>query len=672
MIITAEDLLAMPIDKTLWELELEREITVKFFDGEITAPGGMTIIARYIWMLLDRYPMLPIKSSYHPQTLGILNPMTHARIAERIVLEDARDYHLDNGLEWDEQEEDVHVYRMANKLSNMIDLVLQKHVRSVDAIDFSEIVCHPEIDAINQRILNAKSLNPEDIAQAHKEIKHIILTHPDFDDNSVVQLARLKLVKIPQLLVSVGPIGFLTEINDVMFKYPIRSNYVRGMSKIFEPAIESRNATIASMYQEILMRDAEYMSRKLSLIGETIYNLHRVDCGSKRYTNQFVDDEDKLRAMDGMYHKVDENHRVVPIHAKSMKHLIGTWVELREPGKCEHPDRSGICEVCFSELSIQIPDLHMSEADRKLGGETLQISTNIGHTSVVATSGPKSQNVLGQKHNKELKEALRLELDMEEELYITLSDDGRCTFLKENFNPADLELRIAEEDARDIHELNIDNMESVVASKMTHIVSFGIVNRRTGDDIDIYVGEELRAGHMSRELLEFVATNGYELVHGEKVKVVKIDLAGWDSKQPFIIIPQISYSPVEAITDLENFILSIKPKKSKPGLNGYKDRGEALDTFYQMVKENECHLVHLCMIMLAVSAQDPANGDYRVPLPRDSGVPVSDLKIMYNASMGGALAYERHADIFSDPKSYIDDRRRPHPYDYHMDQKPLY
>lgn len=669
MRLTAEELMAMPIDDNLWDFQHEQEVTVEFFDGEVKSSGAMVIIARYIWMVLTRYPALSISKRYHPQMYGILTTMTHADIAALIVLEDARDLYMENGLQWDDQEEDRAVYQMTNSISNMIDLHLQRHVISVDAIDFADIEKHPKIVEINNKIAatDLHHLTPDDIAKAHADIKEIILKCPSLDDNPVAKLARQKLIKIPQLLISVGPIGYLTEINDVMFKFPVVANYVRGFSKLYEPMLESRNATIASLYQEILMRDSEYLSRKLSLIGEFVYNLHRnVDCGSKRYVIQEITDQDKLNAMDGIWYKVDGEHNLVAIR-RTMKHLIGKVVEIRAPNKCEISDRSGICEKCFGELAIQIPDLHLSEADIALSGKQLQISTNIGHTCVVAVTSEASQGVLSTKHNKTLKSAQKLELLVQEEMFVNLSDDGKEMYLKPGLDPKNIMLMISEQDANNLHEINEDNVYSATASRMTNVEEFAIINMDTKEKVSIYIGEDKRAGFLSKDMLKFIANTGYEV--NQRMGVILIKLEDFDPSNPILIIPQISYSPVEKITDMENFILSIKGKKGRPGLNGFDSVDEAISEFYNLMAGTSAHLTHLMMVLLCVSAQDPERGDYRIPMPRDSGKPMSDGKLLYMRSMAAALAYESHANIFSDAISYVEGRRQPHPYDFAFHQE---
>ncbi len=669
MRLSAEQLLAKPIDERLWDLQYEPKVTIQFFDGEVESSGAMAIIARYIWLVLERYPALPISKRYHPQVYGTLTTMTHADIASVIVLEDARDLYLDSGLPWDDQEEDLSVYKMTNSISNMIDLHLQRHVISVDAIDFAEIEKHPAIVAINEKIFGTDllDLNPDIIAKAHADIKEIILKCSTLDDNPVAKLARQKLIKIPQLLISVGPIGYLTEINDVMFKYPVVANYVRGFSKLYEPMLESRNATIASLYQEILMRDSEYLSRKLSLIGEFVYNLHRgEDCGTKRYVVQTVTDQAKLNAMDGIWYKVNGDHELLPIR-RNMTHLIGKTIEIRAPNKCEHPDRSGVCEKCFGELAIQIPDLHLNQDDVELSGRQLQISTNIGHTCVVAVTSEASQGVLSTKHNKTLKSAQKLELLVEEEMFVRLSDDGKEMYLKEGIDPADILIMISEKDANDLHEINEDNVLTSTASSLTNVEEFAIINKTTREKVSIYIGEDKRAGFLSKDLLKLIAVKGYEV--NQRMGAIIIPLEDFDSKNPLLIIPQISYSPVEKITDMENFILSIKGKKGRPGLNGFDSVDEAISAFYDLMAGTSAHLTHLMMVLLCVSAQDPERGDYRIPMPRDSGKPMSDGKLLYMRSMGAALAYESHANIFSDAISYVEGRRQPHPYDFAFHQQ---
>lgn len=668
MRITAEDLLATPIDDKLWELQYNPKVTIVFHDGEVESSGAMVIIARYIWLVLQRYPLLSISKRYHPQMYGTITTMTHADIASLIVLEDAREMYISEGMHWDDQEEDRAVYLMTNSISNMIDLHLQRHVISVDAIDFAEIEKHPKIVEINERIANIgiENLTPDLIAEAHADIKDVILTCKTLDDNPVVTLARQRLVKLPQLLISVGPIGYLTEINDVMFKYPVVTNYVRGFSKLYEPMLESRNATIASLYQEILMRDSEYLSRKLSLIGEFVFNLHRgVDCGAKRYVNQEVTDQAKLNAMEGIWYKVDGEHNLLPLR-RSMKHLIGKTIEIRAPNKCEISDRSGICEKCFGELAIQIPDLFLSKEDQATSGRQLQISTNIGHTCVVAVTSEASQGVLSTKHNKTLKSAQKLVLLESEENFVSLSEDGKEMYLRRDVDPADIVILISEKDANDLHEISEESVHYATASRMTNIEEFAILNKKTREKVSIYIGEDKRAGFLSKDMLNFIATTGYEI--NQRMGAVIINLEGFDRKNPLIIIPQISYSPVEKITDMENFILSVKGKKGKPGLNGFETVDEAISEFYNLMSGTSAHLTHLMMVLLCVSAQDPDKGDYRIPMPRDSGKPMSDGKLLYMRSMGAALAYESHANLFSDAVSYVEGRRQPHPYDFAFHQ----
>lgn len=668
MRIKAEALIKMPVSDELWEFQYEPKMTVVFEDGEVTSSGAMVIIARYIWLVLERYPLLPISKRYHPQLYGTITTMTHADIASMIVLQDARDLYIDEGMYWDDQKEDLAVYNMTNSISNMIDLHLQRHVISVDAIDFAEIEKHPEIVKINKRIADKDlhDLNPEDISKAHNDIKEIILKCDSLKDNPVAVLARQKLIKIPQLLISVGPIGYLTEINDVMFKFPVVANYVRGFSKLYEPMLESRNATIASLYQEILMRDSEYLSRKLSLIGEFVYNLHRgVDCGSKRYLLQEVTSQQKLNAMDGIWYKVDGEHNLIPIR-RHMTHLIGKTLEIRSPNKCEISDRSGICEKCFGELAIQIPDLHLSKEDQILSGKQLQISTNIGHTCVIAVTSEASQGVLSTKHNKELKSAQKLELVGSEELFVRLSDDGKELYLKEGVKPEDIILQLSEKDALNLHEITPENVHVATPSRISNVEQFNLIHKQTREKVSIYIGEDKRAGFLSKWALAFIANNKYEV--NQRLANVAIDLTGFDSKDPLLIIPQISYSPVEKITDMENFILSVKGKKGKPGLNGFDSVDTAVTEFYNLMSGTSAHLTHLMMVLLCVSAQDPNRGDYRIPMPRDSGTPMSDGKLLYMRSMGGALAYESHANLFSDAVSYVEGRRQPHPYDFAFHQ----
>ena len=253
-----------------------------------------------------------------------------------------------------------------------------------------------------------------------------------------------------------------------------------------------------------------------------------------------------------------------------------------------------------------------------------------------------------------------------EESFVTLTDDGKELYLRKDVDPNDIMILISEKDANDLHEINEDNVKLATASRMTNIEEFAIINKKTREKVSIYIGEDKRAGFLSKDMLTFIANTGYEL--NQRMGALIINLEGFDRKNPLLIIPQISYSPVEKITDMENFILSVKGKKGKPGLNGFDTVDEAISEFYNLMAGTSAHLTHLMMVLLCVSAQDPEHGDFRIPMPRDSGKPMSDGKLLYMRSMGAALAYESHANIFSDAVSYVEGRRQPHPYDFAFHQ----
>lgn len=108
------------------------------------------------------------------------------------------------------------------------------------------------------------------------------------------------------------------------------------------------------------------------------------DCGTKHFIKYKVDNEDKLRLINGRhYYKINENGNKIcddlfTVDKDRDKSLIGTTIGLRSPVTCAGKH---ICATCYGKV--------LSEKNRNL---------NTGLVAVLRLTEPLTQTLLSAKH----------------------------------------------------------------------------------------------------------------------------------------------------------------------------------------------------------------------------------------------------------------------------------
>jgi DNA-directed RNA polymerase subunit beta' len=147
---------------------------------------------------------------------------------------------------------------------------------------------------------------------------------------------------IQSILLSVGlSINSYGEINDV-----ISSSHADGISQtqFFNGSSQGIQALYAKSSETAV---PGYAGRKLSAIAEGIKLSATKDCGSQRFLNIYVKDDDLLKAITGRHYKSTFGL----LQIKDGSNLVGKTLELRTPLYCKAKD--GICEICYNSEYVQ-------------------------------------------------------------------------------------------------------------------------------------------------------------------------------------------------------------------------------------------------------------------------------------------------------------------------------
>lgn len=648
--ITVEDALGISLEN-IWNYEDYDLIEVEFDDGIAELTGREFIFSWPIWGLINDLPRdFPTSKRYCVTSLKHITVRYHLDLGSYIL----KDYVL-----WSEEVKGIHpnieplmkrMYRITNDIYNMIDNELDAYTNSVSAFDMIELMNHPRIAEANAYIQNVSRIEPHMIGDVHDVILDVTLNDSALAGNMLAIAARCSTIKLTQLCMVIGPIGYCTDIDSHIFPEPIRTGFYHGMTKMWQVAIESRNASIATLFNDIIMPLAEYSNRRYQFGGQFLQRHVRGDCGALDGMKVVVRDKAHLESLAGFW-LMDSSGKKVKYIEKGDTDLIGQRITHRSVNYCRYSGaRNAVCSTCVGLMSYSFID-----------------NTVIGHTSAVQLGGATSTIVLQRKHQNLTSVAAKLVLEHQDAEHFSVNDSGKGLFINERLNPADWELVLGADEALHISDTLGPNSDVLIPSKVTQITRV-VIRRKDGfSSHKMFVGSGARAGCLSRFALDFFKEVGWSY---ELNSNYVFDLAGWNTDWLLIEIPQVEFTPPEFINNVTSFVLSgtkqdkTKTTMSVKNLKHYANVNEAYAGFYELVNTQvKIHSVHLQILILAFSTQNASRRDYRLPYPREFGKTVELTKLLFYRSLGVAMAFENQSGVLLTPASYLTDVRSPHPYD---------
>ena len=431
MKISARTLVGYSTDQ-LWEM-LTGKFTLCFDDGEIETDYKDTVYSSYMWDvhrkvmrgelgLKRAYPDVPIFMSHHVQHVlngKQLGSGTHLKLLGNVI------WSIYDWLchEYDEEEKLTLRYRLAelsyqitNQAYNDLQERLEEFVTSLDIVDFIAAGENPMVVEAYQKI----EPTPKAINDVYSAISTSLAKSPLNDSNPLAKLFRAGLASEKQVQQCLGPRGYITDIDSVIFPRPVLYGYLDGIYAFHDSAIESRSAAKSLMFSKDQLQATEYFSRRLQLVSMAVKNLHHCDCGSKKFLDWHVrglEERDgeityggDLKHLAGKVY-MDDDGKLKIIKAGD-KHLIGRKIKLRSVMGCRHPDPYGVCSTCFGQLSEVIPP-----------------KSNLGHMCSTYMSQQSSQGVLSTKHLDGSSTVEAIELSDSDRLLLKVAPDGNSYML---------------------------------------------------------------------------------------------------------------------------------------------------------------------------------------------------------------------------------------------------
>lgn len=639
--ITARKLLGVSLDN-IWD-SLFGDFVLIFDDGqELVTNHKETIFSRYAWEFHNRYQGTPLLARHHVSTIlegGRVTMSTHLDLLNN-VLWDTVDHITPNysptQMSYMRYELGELSYEITNRIYNDLTVRTEEYVGTLNLLDFHSIFRHPELEAAYE------SRFPDDewVSDIYATIERI-LRHKSMHDNPLSKVYRSSLVSSRQLLQCLGPRGYVTDIDQVRFAFPVTRGYYQGIRSYYQYSVET-SSTARSLYSaKGPLQDTEYFSRKLQLMCMSVENLHYGDCGTTKYMHWHVKGKSEsgpsdLNVLEGKYYVADDG----TLKAVTLKdrHLEGKTIKLRAVKYCRIPDPVGVCSTCFGMMSEQIPP-----------------NSNLGHICCTHIAEKSAQGVLSTKH---LDVSARIDAVMVDQMwqrFVRVGTDGNSYLFADNIKMAmkqgRVRLRLNNEGALTLRDIYItDNIGTIPESRFTEFQS--IILEVDTEQFEIPVNHEKRMAYLTWDFLEYIKQLPQPFEEDELLGQYIIDLSGWKNTKPFMSLPMKHFSMSDHSKDIAQVLeSSVKEVAERDRLI---DPSTTLIELAALVnKKIKVNLAPLEITLYGAMIRSASGFDYALPKPHtEAGLGVMKYTILYR-SLAAYMAFEHHAVAVYSPESYV-------------------
>lgn len=653
--IMARQLLMYPIE-TLWN-SLAGEFILVMDDGEILTNARAVLYSSYFWEYHRVFPNTPLLLKHHVESVlkgKSLSANTHTDLLSNIYIDV-----INNNDMADPAKRQIPmrmVYQITNNLYNDLIIKCRSSIVSIDILDFIEVLEQPEVSKAMATVV----ATPESIEETYNIITNTLMNSPALKENLLSIMVKSKLVNRNQVLQCLGPRGYPTDINSVIFPTPILRGYTQGLRSMHDLMIESRSCAKSLFFAEQPLQDAEYFARRLQLLAMTVENVHYNDCGSEEYLVMRVKPpiyengkmvyEGDLENMIGKYY-LDEESNTIKCITRQSTHLNDKMIKIRSvTAGCKHPDPAGLCYICLGKL-----------ADNVTNG------TNIGHASGATLTQQTSQSVLSTKHLDGSSVLEPIMLDADARPFFIVNQDTSSYHMNPDVlsHAQTVKLIVADSDLFGLNDINlIKNVRDISISRISKIdtVSVEITNGDITESYPVSVLFKGRYGMLTHEFLEYIKEFKWRT---DSLNNAVFDITSLPNDVPIITLPNKQYSMSDHSASVANIIEARIADLTERGEEATAAGTliELFDTVNDKLKVNLSLLDVLIYSAMVISGE---NNNYGLPKPGTTkGLGVTTRTIP-NRSLSAAYAFEDVYETITKPKSFFDFGRPSHPMDVYV------
>lgn len=608
------------------------KVTVIYDDGtEVVDRHQEIIFNRYCWELFLLYPNTPITPECGVKSVvgdDFFNADTHIKLLEKIYKYIIK-YNNVTGYS--------NKYPLLQKVYEIVDIIqneilykISDYVSTIDATDFINLVNMPEIIEAESNLKDS----PESVERVYKAIKHYMV-HTTVKGNKFIDAYRNKAINENQANQCIGPRGVVSGLDRSVFKLPIKSGFIKGMSNLYEMMAESCTAAKALNASDTHIQQSEYGSRRIQLLTMTVRNVVNGDCGSTEYMDMMVT-PGNIDNLKGKYYLNEEENKLACLEGDET-YLYNKIIKFRTALKCHHQVASDICSTCLGKLS-----------------QNFKENSNLGYTMTAYLMEKISQSILSTKHLTHSVKKSMITLEGLSSKYFYPNEEGDIYF-HNDINLKGMQIILPNSKLHklvDVLNLAHTNIGLSKIGELTEII-LRDTKEKTPVNQKLLVSYKDRNSIITRTFLDYLrATDMDTDARGNFV----VPLDKYDKSNPIFNIPLKETNIINFLNKVTNIIETNTIKITDPI--------EKLNYLFDTVTEKfKCNISVLEVLMYATTTYNYKNDNYR--LGRMSMLPYTQPKInIFRHRDFAALGANEHqmSDFLNKPSViFSNNYRESHP-----------
>lgn len=629
--ITSKQILS--ITKTdIWNLP-DKEYCITYDDSIcVNTTIKHIIFNRYCWDLFEMYPMTPIPSSCSVSAIlngGSYNADTHIKMLETCFKHICE---FNNINTYTDKEPLLRlVYKIVNTIYNEIVNRVSDYVTTIDATDFVNIIKDDEIVAAHASIRS----NPESIDRCYRMLKTSLISNKS--SNNFVQAYKSKAINENQANQCLGPRGFVTDLDRTVFKQPITTGFIKGLTSLYDLMVESRTAAKSLNANDTHIKTSEYISRRLQLLSMPVERVVNGDCGSTEYMDIFIT-KAVLDNLNGKYY-LDEETQTLKYIKGDENHLLDKIIKIRTTLGCKLHNPHEVCTTCLGKVS-----------------ENFRENSNLGYIMTAFLMEKSTQSILSTKHLTHSVKKSVIKLEGLADKYFFTDDDSNLYFRPEvNLKNKLLILPNAKLNKL-VDVLNLSHT-NIALNKIGELEDIVIrdMGYKTPISESVNIAYNDRLCIITKSLLEYIKSVKLEAdARGNFV----IPLDTFNKKNPVFNNPLKEANIIAFVNKIARLIEVNKDKTDNP----YDKLNEL---FMHIIDKFKCNISVLEILVYATTTYNKDAQNYK--LGRNAVTPYCESKgvIFRHRSMGQLLVFEEQAkEIVSNAAvAFSNINRQNHPMD---------
>jgi hypothetical protein len=615
---------------------------VQFQDKLCLMHKNQLIGSWYYWELFRHFPEIPIKSESavtefytggtHLRTLGFI----HWDIFFTLLETHSVSVWEISGV----------ACEVSNSIFNVTCVEFVEYMPLGSIHDIVGILKHPRVVEAKKQYKKAATESRYDehitskaMVALDNVLRDVLYRSPELlPDNAIKRLATLGLCNENQLLQLVGMRGYVKDVDDGVFPFPVETAYAEGFRDLYEIACESRDAANAKRMQEAPLQLSEYFNRKNQLNACVVTEVtDRVQyapltaggCTGFITVPSLITETD-VSSVIGKFHMVDDKPEL--LWYDNVQQYVGKIVQFRSMTGCGSVNPQHVCHICLGWSSLIQPP-----------------GVNVGYKIASESGKIMTSRILGTKHSTKSSTSTKMVLDKVSDRWLQVKHNvPGVIFMRPEHTKTVVQLRIPLKYAKLLNQIQHINVLELSPTTITKIPQMQIaIVDSDGNVLGNYDTLKLQIGgvgvSLTTDVLHYIKEHGYRI----NKSFIEIDLDKWKIKSPLFITPNKGKNVMTLFNDIKAYLEGSSTAKDKARVSNCRTRAEAINELVEIMKDGmggdgEFNLVHIEVLIKGLMVIDNDNPkDFSMPMPHDNIRFDSTLNVISGRSLGGMLAMQK-------------------------------